>query len=45
LEEYVDLDNSIVEEFPDRLPSKTTTKRVQRMRAMCEDFAAGKRES
>ena len=28
LEEYVDLDNSIVEEFPDWLPSKTTPERV-----------------
>ena len=45
LEEYVDLDNSIVEEFPDRLPSKTTPERVQSVRALCEDFVAGKRES
>ena len=38
LEEYVDLDNSIVEEFPDRLPSKTTPKRVQSVRALCEEL-------
>lgn len=45
LEEYIDLDSSIVEEFADMLPGGTPPKRVQTVCEKSEAYAAGEIKS
>jgi hypothetical protein len=45
LEDYVDLDSSVVEEFADMLPCGTSAKRVQAVAEKCAAYAAGKIDS